>query len=115
MFKHFGGVCNIGSFDTSANRITFTYISVQIQTLESPIGNEYLNSSLLPLLPSQTELPSRLGAIPSNQVNADLTKHSVALGPAPAGRRTPVRRQSTFIAPAPKKRMSTIGVASSHG
>ena len=83
--------------------------------MESPIGNECLNASLLPLLPSQSELSSHLGGIPvisSNQVNADLTKHNVALGPAPAGKRTTALRQST---PTPKKRMSVIGVASSHG
>ena len=86
--------------------------------MESPIGNEYLNSSLLPLLPSQSELSSHLGGIPaisSNQVNADLTKHGVVLGPAPASKRSTAFRQSTLITPASKKRMSTIGVASSHG
>lgn len=83
--------------------------------MESPIGNEYLNSSLLPLLPSQTELPSRLGAIASNQANADLTKHSVALGPAPAGKRSGSTLRQATLTTAPKKRMSTIGVASSLG
>jgi hypothetical protein len=32
-----------------------------VQTLESPLGNEYLNATLLPTLPSPSDLPSSLG------------------------------------------------------
>ncbi|KAK2466897.1 hypothetical protein APHAL10511_001155 [Amanita phalloides] len=94
-------------------------LAEMIQTLESPVGNEYLNSSLFPLLPSQSEIPGRLGraSAPSFQGNADMTRHSIALGSAPFGKRSSVGssfRQSTLVTPVAKKRM-TIGVASSHG
>ncbi|KAF8628414.1 hypothetical protein AX15_003936 [Amanita polypyramis BW_CC] len=94
-------------------------LSVLVQTLESPIGNEYLNSSLLPLMPTQSELPSRLsGAISSDRDNQDLARSSFMLNAAPPGRRNSAGsgfRQPTLITTAPKKRLSTIGVASSHG
>ncbi|KAF8636691.1 hypothetical protein AX17_003496 [Amanita inopinata Kibby_2008] len=96
-----------------------------VQTLESPIGNEYLNSSLLPLLPPQSELPSRIdttntgnSAIPSHHSHPELSRNSIILSSPPPAKRNSsgsAFRQSTLNVPAPKKRMSTIGVASSHG
>ncbi|KIL69772.1 hypothetical protein M378DRAFT_190156 [Amanita muscaria Koide BX008] len=79
------------------------------QTLESPVGNEYLNASLFPLFPSTSELPNRVGGVDYSP------RSSVTLSAAPPGKRNSAFRQSILTAPAPKKRMSTIGAASSHG
>ncbi|KAI0748229.1 transport protein Trs120 or TRAPPC9 TRAPP II complex subunit-domain-containing protein [Daedaleopsis nitida] len=113
-----------------------TYVLVQLgataQTLENPLGNEYLNASLFPTLPPSSELPRSLDdeprrdslpLLPSHNSNPDL--NSQARAKTPLGlRRTsnmgpgllPSRHASLPPSPAPmKKRPTTIGAASSHG
>ncbi|KAJ6496720.1 TRAPP II complex [Mycena vitilis] len=95
-----------------------------VQGLESPAGNEHLNSALMPMLP-----PHDLAQPPDNGRKRDslppLPSHgqpelkpAFNLSSAPTKRNSSgsVFRQSTLNAPAPtKKRLSSIGVASSHG
>lgn len=99
----------------------------QVQNLESPIGNEYLNSGLLatllpPQLPSVLDLEQRSESPPSNQSQPELAtisnlrKSSTLKRTSSAGPVLPSLRQSTLSTPAPgKKRTSGIGAASSHG
>ena len=99
----------------------------QVQNLESPIGNEYLNSGLFAtLLPSQLpgglDLEQRSESPPSNHSQPELStisnlrksstlKRTSSVGPA-----MPSLRHSTLSAPASgKKRTSGIGAASSLG
>ena len=99
----------------------------QVQNLESPVGNEYLNSGLFSTLPP-SQLPSALGlerrseSPPSayNQPDlpavSNLRKSSALKRTSSAGPTLPSLRQSTLSAPASgKKRTSGIGAASSHG
>ena len=99
----------------------------QIQNLESPIGNEYLNSGLFSTLPP-SQLPSALGLEQRsespppihNQLDlstvSNLRKSSTLKRASSAGPTLPSLRQSTLSSAAPgKKRASGIGVASSHG
>ena len=97
----------------------------QVQTLETPLGNEYLNASLFPGLPPSSEMPKILDGgskldslppLPSHSSQPDL----VSSGPrATAMKRNSSTgqgpRQSTLTVQASKKRLSGIGVASSHG
>ncbi|KAF8212193.1 TRAPP II complex [Mycena galopus ATCC 62051] len=89
-----------------------------VQGLESPAGNEHLNSALMPMLP-----PPDLAQPVDNGRKRD------SLPPLPGHNSQPERsfnlasstlqrnssRQSTLGVPSAKKRLSSIGVASSHG
>ena len=96
--------------------------------MESPLGNEYLNSSLMPLLPPLSDLPSPLNSLSKNESLPLLTSHnsqpdisrSFTLNAAPTVKRhattaTPNSRQSNLAVQNQKKRLSTIGTSSSHG
>ncbi|KAI0636866.1 TRAPP II complex [Trametes polyzona] len=104
-----------------------------MQTLESPLGNEYLNATLFPTLPPASELPRSLDdeprrdslpLLPSHNSQPELTspgfraksplglKRNSTIGPG----LLPSRHASLPMSPAlPKKRPTTIGAASSHG
>ncbi|KAL0946868.1 hypothetical protein HGRIS_013034 [Hohenbuehelia grisea] len=105
---------------------------VLVQTLESPLGNEYLNSSSMPVLPPRSEMPASLDAdakqdppsLLSHNSQPEISKSAFTLSSAPVKRNSSAVsalpsagfRQSTFGAPVlPKKRASGIGAASSHG
>ncbi|KAK7467129.1 hypothetical protein VKT23_004188 [Stygiomarasmius scandens] len=85
-----------------------------IERLESPLGNEYLNASLLPTLPSLSEMPMSLDGLrdslpplPSHNSQPEISK---------SGFTTPaMKRNSSLGVPTVKKRLSGIGAASSHG
>lgn len=97
------------------------------QALESPLGNEYLNSSLMPLLPSLSDLPSPLNSLSKSEPPSTLTSHNsqpdisrpFTLNAAPTIKRhtsiTTNTRQSNLAVQTQKKRLSTIGISSSHG
>ncbi|KAG6909694.1 hypothetical protein DXG01_015895 [Tephrocybe rancida] len=97
---------------------------VLVQALESPMGNEYLNSTLLPTIPPLSEIPEPLNnsrrdslpRLPSHNSQPDMTKASFTLSAAPIKRTSsgPGFRQSTLTSQPARKRLSTIGVASSH-
>jgi hypothetical protein len=116
------------------NNVTKT--SVQLQTLESPIGNEYLNATVFPIVPSITELPSSLNEGPNSRASlpplpsqhsqpeittlSSLRNSSPVQRPSSSGPGSPkaaVSRQSTLGLPtaAAKKRQTFIGAASSQG
>ncbi|KAF7294900.1 hypothetical protein MIND_01027900 [Mycena indigotica] len=87
--------------------------------LESPAGNEHLNSALMPMLPpSDLALPldngKRRDSLPPIPAQGVLdTKHQY---PSAVVKRTSTSfRQQTLSVPPAKKRLSSIGVASSHG
>lgn len=99
----------------------------QVQNLESPIGNEYLNSGLFATLPP-SQLPSALSLEqrsesppsthnqPESSTVSNLRKSSTLKRTSSPGPALPSLRQSTLYASAPvKKRTSGIGAASSHG
>ncbi|KAJ3715606.1 TRAPP II complex [Lentinula guzmanii] len=86
-----------------------------IQRLESPIGNEYLNASLLPVLPLLTDMPPSLDSkdtlppLPSHNSHPEISKSALS-------KVTPVmKRNSSLGVPTVRKRLSAIGAASSHG
>lgn len=100
------------------------------QVLESPVGNEYLNSALFPTLPSPSEMPlplnsGNLGLLAySSQPELDSSglatpniqiKRSSTAGPGISHTASFIHRQSTLGPPAVKKRASAIGAVSSHG
>lgn len=97
----------------------------QAQALESPLGNEYLNSTLLPILPSLSDIPSSLNGtkkdtlppLPS-QHSQDTSKPNFTLSAVPSTKRAssinPSFRHPNVGVPPAKKRLSSIGVASSH-
>ncbi|KAG6866933.1 hypothetical protein C0991_003849 [Blastosporella zonata] len=97
---------------------------VLVQALESPMGNEYLNSTLLPMIPPLSEIPEPLNGsrrdslppLPSHNSQPDISKGNFTLSAAPMKRTSsgPGFRQSTLAAQPARKRLSTIGVASSH-
>lgn len=101
----------------------------QYQALESPLGNEYLNASVLPTLPSLSELPASLNnnargdslpPLPSHNSQPDMGKSGLTLASHPGMKRVsssgPNYRQSSLGVPTvKKKRLSGIGAASSHG
>ncbi|THU80824.1 hypothetical protein K435DRAFT_972612 [Dendrothele bispora CBS 962.96] len=82
-----------------------------IERLESPVGNEYLNASLLPSLPSLSEMPASLNGLPP------LPSHNSQPEISKTGFSTPavMKRNSSLGVPTVKKRLSGIGAASSHG
>ncbi|PPQ83346.1 hypothetical protein CVT25_003985 [Psilocybe cyanescens] len=107
-----------------------TEFGVLVQALETPLGNEYLNASLMPFLPPVAELPSSLNSlsrvdsppiITSHNSQPDVSRSSFSLGAAPSMKRNAssanasTSRQSTLGVQAQKKRLSTIGTSSSHG
>ncbi|KAJ6630827.1 TRAPP II complex [Mycena sp. CBHHK59/15] len=99
---------------------------VLVQGLESPAGNEHLNSALMPMLPPP-DLPQPLDngrkrdslpPLPSQNGQSDVVKPAFNLSSAPAVKRNSsgsVFRHSSLGVPPAKKRLSSIGVASSHG
>ncbi|KAJ7285808.1 TRAPP II complex [Mycena rebaudengoi] len=98
---------------------------VLVQALESPAGNEHLNSALLPMLPPP-DLPQALDNSRKRDSLPPLPKHNSQpdirpafnLASAPNMKRNSsgtVFRQSTLGVAPVKKRLSSIGVASSHG
>ncbi|PBK78204.1 hypothetical protein ARMSODRAFT_947080 [Armillaria solidipes] len=99
---------------------------VLVQALESPLGNEYLNSSLLPVLPPLSELPTPLNGnrirdtlppLSSHNSSPDMSKSGFTLASSASMKRTSSagHRQSTITVPASKKRLSSIGAVSSPG
>ncbi|GJE90813.1 TRAPP II complex [Phanerochaete sordida] len=102
-----------------------------VQSLESPLGNEYLNATLFPTLPPVSEMPkpieneppvrSSLPPLPSQHSQPELlrvrtpttlsVKRNSSIGPGPPS--SPFR-QSSLPAPTKKKPL-TIGAVSSHG
>jgi len=99
----------------------------QIQNLESPIGNEYLNSGLFATLPpsrlpsaldpeQRSESPPSTHSQPELPTISNLRKSSTLKRTSSVGPALPSLRQSTLSAPTSgKKRTSGIGAASSHG
>ncbi|KAF5391257.1 hypothetical protein D9757_001865 [Collybiopsis confluens] len=93
----------------------FGEFGVLIQRLESPLGNEYLNASLFPLLPAQTDMPPSLDAkdslppLPSHSSQPELSKSALSKV-APA-----MKRNTSLGVPTVRKRLSGIGTTSSHG
>ncbi|KAG6850996.1 hypothetical protein H0H93_004483 [Arthromyces matolae] len=97
---------------------------VLVQALESPMGNEYLNSTMLPTIPPLSEIPEPLNSsrrdslppLPSHNSQPDINKGNFTLSAAPIKRTSsgPGFRPSSAMAQPARKRLSTIGVASSH-
>ena len=99
----------------------------QVQHLESPIGNEYLNSGLFATLPpsqlpsaldleQRSESPPSIHSQPELSTVSNLRKSSTLKRTSSAGPALPSLRQTTLSTPASgKKRTSGIGAASSHG
>lgn len=111
-----------------------TKSTAQITTLESPLGNEFLNASLFPSLPSAADLPKPLVdddlesflRLPSHSSQPELSLAPVRRVSTPilgtkrissAGAVPPIgpARQTTLGVPTSRKRQSLIGAASSHG
>jgi trafficking protein particle complex subunit 9 len=126
----FGRVVCTACFGESWAQLT----GCQVHTLESPLGNEYLNSALFPTLPSSSEMPHQLenasDSLPSYnsqpelgasahqsraQANLNLKRNSSAGPGLSSSVNTNGLRQSTLAVPVTKKRNSAIGVASSPG
>ncbi|KAG8217536.1 TRAPP II complex [Butyriboletus roseoflavus] len=98
-----------------------------VNILETPLGNEYLNATLFPILPVAAEMPFTLesnshlfqGSFPAHSSQSELNS-SQLFTPANNGMmRNPLgpagsKRHSTLGPPTVKKRVSTIGIASSH-
>ncbi|KAJ7063346.1 TRAPP II complex [Mycena amicta] len=82
--------------------------------LESPAGNEHLNSALMPMLP-----PTDLALPLDNGRKRDSLPPIPAQGdskqPSMKRNSSSFRQQTLSVPPATKKRLSSIGVASSHG
>lgn len=109
-----------------------------MQSLETPLGNEYLNSTLFPTLPPPSELPkpldmdgisrSSLPPLPLQHSQPELAtgssilrsitpstlsvKRNSSIGPGLSG--SPYRHSSLPLQTA-KKRQTAIGAVSSHG
>lgn len=109
-----------------------------MQSLESPLGNEYLNAALFPTLPPVSDMPkpiendmplrSSLPPLPSQHSQPELAtgssllraktpttlsvKRNSSFGP---GTPTSPFRQASLPAPVNKKKPLTIGAVSSHG
>ncbi|TFK42560.1 transport protein particle complex subunit [Crucibulum laeve] len=100
---------------------------VVVQVLESPLGNEHLNSTTLPVLPPLSDIPPPLNSDAKGDALPPILTHNsqpevsknFKISPAPSMKRNsssgPYFRQSALSVQAPRKRMSTIGTASSHG
>ncbi|KAJ7709879.1 TRAPP II complex [Mycena rosella] len=96
-----------------------------VQGLESPAGNEHLNSALMPMLPppdlaqplDNGRKRDSLPPLPSHNSQLEI-KTSFNLSSASNLKRNSsgsAFRQSTLNIPPQKKRLSSLGVASSHG
>ncbi|KAI0093921.1 TRAPP II complex [Irpex rosettiformis] len=109
-----------------------------IQALESPLGNEYLNAALFPVLPPASDMPkpidndipmrSSLPPLPHQSSQPELgtpvsllrskiptpliTKRNSSIGPGPP---TSPYRQASLPVQSSKKKLATIGAVSSHG
>lgn len=109
-----------------------------MQSLETPLGNEYLNAALFPTLPPVSEMPkpiendmplrSSLPPLPSQHSQPELAtgssilraktpttlsvKRNSSIGPGPP---TSPFRQQSLPAPGSKKKPLAIGAVSSHG
>ncbi|KAH9946027.1 TRAPP II complex [Epithele typhae] len=116
-------------------------LATVMQTLESPLGNEYLNATMFPHLPPSSEMPRSLDddarrdslpLLPSHSSQPDLNgqqraktplgmKRTSTLGPGLMPNRhsslppTPAIGSKTSTTASTKKRLTTIGAASSHG
>lgn len=103
-----------------------------MQSLESPLGNEYLNSTLFPTLPPTSEIPQSLEdegrdsipPLPSRNSQPDLGSNGMARSKVTSALKrvstgpglAPTRHSSLPPTPATaKKRPGAIGAASSHG
>lgn len=102
-----------------------------VQSLETPLGNEYLNATLFPTLPPVSEMPrpiendipirSSLPPLPSQHSQPELlrvktpttlsVKRNSSIGPGPPS--SPFRQSSLPVPP--KKKPLAIGAVSSHG
>ncbi|KAI9507373.1 transport protein Trs120 or TRAPPC9 TRAPP II complex subunit-domain-containing protein [Russula earlei] len=105
--------------------------STVVNTLESSLGNEYLNASLFPSLPSASDLPmplvneerEPLARLPSHNSQPELSAGVFRKGTPPISgvKRNPSTavgspiRQSSLGVATVRKRHSFIGAASSHG
>jgi hypothetical protein len=93
--------------------------------MESPLGNEYLNASLMPILPPLSDIPLPLDRgdsaiqLTSHNSQPEMSRASFNLTAPPPMKRNvssgPAFRQASLGIQAPKKRLSTIGTSSSHG
>lgn len=98
--------------------------------LESPVGNEYLNSTLFPTLPSPSEMPLSLSSgnlgYPSYSSQPELDssgliapgvqiKRSSTAAPGISHTTSFTQRQSTLSPQVVRKRASAVGAVSSHG
>ncbi|KAF7323014.1 hypothetical protein HMN09_00081100 [Mycena chlorophos] len=81
--------------------------------LESPVGNEHLNSALMPMLPP-ADLTLPLDGLRKRDSLPPIPESNGSLTPG-VKRNSSNFRQQTLNAPPGKKRLSSIGVASSHG
>ncbi|KAF9227891.1 hypothetical protein BS17DRAFT_693370 [Gyrodon lividus] len=106
-----------------------------VHILETPVGNEYLNASLFPILPAAAEMPFALESnshllqpsFGSHSSQPDLVSSSLStpanygikrnssVGPGVLQASSTLQRQPTLGPPPVKKRVSAVGTASSHG
>lgn len=106
---------------------------VQVNILESSLGNEHLNASLFPSFPSAADFPiplvddepESLSHLPARNSQPDLSVGLVRRGTSPmlgmkrppsaVGSSAAQLRQSSLGIPTSRKRQSLIGAVSSHG
>ncbi|KAJ7343441.1 TRAPP II complex [Mycena albidolilacea] len=96
-----------------------------VQGLESPAGNEHLNSALMPMLPppdlaqpvDNGRKRDSLPPLPNHNGQPEMKGFNLASTPNLKRNSSSAStfRQSTLSVPPTKKRLSSIGVASSHG
>ncbi|OBZ75570.1 hypothetical protein A0H81_04217 [Grifola frondosa] len=103
-----------------------------MQSLESPLGNEYLNASIFPFLPPPSEMPRSLDdeprreslpVIPSHNSQPELMTSGTLRAKTPlnlkrnssAGPSLLPHRHASLPTTPVKKRHNVIGAASSHG
>jgi hypothetical protein len=97
----------------------------KVQGLESPAGNEHLNSALMPMLPppdlaqpvDNGRKRDSLPPLPNHNSQPEMKVFNFASTPNLKRNSSSAStfRQSTLSVPPTKKRLSSIGVASSHG
>jgi trafficking protein particle complex subunit 9 len=97
----------------------------QAKTLENPVGNEYLNSSVLPTLPPPNDMPQPLDRRDSLPPLPPRNKQEESSTPSQSTSKTnplkhnpstaSVYRQAVGGVPPSKRRLAGIGVSSSHG
>jgi hypothetical protein len=102
-----------------------------MRTLESPVGNEYLNSTLFPVVPSNYDLPASLvneyrNSLSTNSSRTDISESSSRRSSLSLKRTSSAGnnvtspskksfRQSVLTPPAAPKKRSVLGAASSEG